>query len=84
VMSSAGASVLGIGYLLPAVYLTWSLFYGETAPANPWNAKGLEWTIPSPPITENFETTPIVTEEAYAYDPEDAGHGPEHGTPVPA
>jgi len=29
--------------------------------------KGLEWTTASPPPTENFEVTPIVTEEAYAY-----------------
>jgi len=82
VMSSAGASVLGLAYLLPAVYLTHSIFYGKPAPADPWKAKGLEWTIPSPPIMENFETTPIVTEEAYAYDPEDAGHGPEPGKPA--
>ena len=67
VMSSGGAAVLGIGYLLPMIYLTWSLFYGKKAPANPWNATGLEWTTASPPPTENFEHTPIVTEEAYDY-----------------
>ena len=36
---------------------------------NPWGAKGLEWQTPSPPPTENFEETPVVTEEAYAYAP---------------
>jgi cytochrome c oxidase subunit 1 len=82
VMSSAGASVLGLGYLLPAFYLTWSVFRGAPAPANPWKAKGLEWTIQSPPILENFETTPVVTEEAYAYDPADAGHGADQGKPA--
>jgi len=69
VMSSAGASVLAIGYMLPAFYLVWSLFYGPRATANPWGAKGLEWTTASPPITENFATQPVVTEEAYAYAP---------------
>jgi cytochrome c oxidase subunit 1 len=67
VMSTGGAVVLGIGYLLPMIYLTWSLFYGKKASANPWGAKGLEWEIPSPPPTENFERTPIVMEEAYEY-----------------
>ena len=67
VMSSAGASILAIGYLIPLIYLTWSIRYGEAAGPNPWGAKGLEWETPSPPPTENFEEIPIVTEEAYAY-----------------
>ena len=71
IMSSAGAVVLAIGYTLPMIYFTWSIFAGKKAPANPWGAKGLEWTIPSPPPLENFETIPIVTEEAYAYAPEE-------------
>jgi cytochrome c oxidase subunit 1 len=67
VMSTAGASILGFGYLLPLIYFLWSLRYGERAGANPWGAKGLEWTIPSPPPTENFEHTPVVDEDAYDY-----------------
>ena len=67
VMSTAGASVLGIGYLLPMIYLIWSLKHGKHAPANPWGAKGLEWMVPSPPPTFNFEETPVVTWEAYDY-----------------
>ena len=39
---------------------------GSPAP-NPWGAKGLEWETASPPPTENFEETPIVTTPAYAY-----------------
>lgn len=69
VMSSAGASILGIGYLLPLCYLLWSLRYGERAGRNPWNATGLEWTADSPPPTHNFERTPIVTQDPYDYDP---------------
>jgi cytochrome c oxidase subunit 1 len=72
VMSSAGASILGIGYLIPLIYLTWSMRYGPPAGPNPWGAKGLEWQTPSPPPTENFEETPVVTEEAYAYSTEEA------------
>jgi cytochrome c oxidase subunit 1 len=67
VVSTAGAFVLGLGYLLPLLYFTWSLFKGQKVGANFWNAKGLEWETASPPPTENFEYTPVVTEEAYAY-----------------
>jgi len=67
VMSSAGASILGVGYLIPLVYMIWSIRYGPVAGPNPWGAKGLEWQTPSPPPTENFPETPVVTEEAYAY-----------------
>ena len=75
VLSSAGASILAFGYALPLMYLTWSLRYGERAPANPWRAKGLEWQTSSPPPAENFEKTPIVTEEAYAYSDAEPAHG---------
>jgi cytochrome c oxidase subunit 1 len=67
VMSSAGASILGIGYVIPLIYLIWSMRYGQPAGPNPWGAKGLEWTTQSPPLTENFEEIPIVTEDAYNY-----------------
>ena len=67
VMSSAGASILGVGYLLPMVYLIWSMRYGPIAGPNPWPATGLEWQTPSPPPPENFERTPVVTWEAYDF-----------------
>jgi cytochrome c oxidase subunit 1 len=67
VMSTGGAAILGFGYLLPMIYLTYSFFKGEKAGANPWLATGLEWTTQSPPIPENFPDTPIVTEGAYEY-----------------
>jgi cytochrome c oxidase subunit 1 len=67
VLSSAGASILGVGYLIPMAYLMWSLRYGRIAGSNPWGASGLEWTTTSPPPTENFAHTPIVTEEPYTY-----------------
>jgi cytochrome c oxidase subunit I len=72
VMSSAGASILAIGYVIPLIYFYWSWNYGPPAGPNPWGAKGLEWQTSSPPPTENFEQTPIVTEEAYNYATADA------------
>ncbi|MCE9593181.1 MAG: cbb3-type cytochrome c oxidase subunit I [Planctomycetes bacterium] len=73
VLSTAGATLLGTGYLLPMIYLPWSLKFGKVASKNPWGAKGLEWQIDSPPTTFNFDKVPIVTEEAYAY-PEGSRH----------
>lgn len=70
-LSSAGAALLAVGYLLPLFYLLWSLRYGKIADSNPWKAKGLEWKTSSPPIKENFKETPIVREEAYAYPSQD-------------
>jgi cytochrome c oxidase subunit 1 len=67
IFSTAGASILGVGLLLPAIYLTYSIFFGKDAPSNPWMLPGLEWRTASPPPTENFEKTPIVTWEAYEF-----------------
>ena len=65
VLSTAGASVLAVGYLLPLLYLIRSLRYGPIAGPNPWQATGLEWQTTSPPPTDNFKATPVVTEEPY-------------------
>ncbi|HEX3231050.1 MAG TPA: cbb3-type cytochrome c oxidase subunit I [Pyrinomonadaceae bacterium] len=72
VLSTAGASILGFGLMIPLIYLIWSMRYGRIAEANPWNLPGLEWQTASPPPTENFLITPVVTHEAYEFAP------PEH------
>jgi cytochrome c oxidase subunit 1 len=71
VMSSAGASILGVGYVIPMIYLVWSMRYGPVAGVNPWGAVGLEWLTPSPPPTDNFVETPVVTWNAYELSPEE-------------
>jgi cytochrome c oxidase subunit 1 len=68
VLSTAGATILGVGYMLPLLYFGWSLKYGAIAGNNPWQATGLEWQIQSPPLTENFVETPIMDHEAYDYE----------------
>lgn len=67
VLSTAGASILGVGYILPLIYLVWSMRYGPVADANPWPSTGLEWRTTSPPPTHNFEQTPTVTWDAYDF-----------------
>ena len=84
VMSTAGAFVLGVGYAIMMITLVWSLFRGRRAGANPWKAKGLEWELlASPPPAHNFESTPIVTSEAYAYEEEDVTLAEPHQVGVP-
>jgi cytochrome c oxidase subunit I len=69
-LSSAGAAVLAVSYLLPLVYLGWSLLRGAQAPRNPWAATGLEWQTESPPLKDNFETPPQVARGPYQYRPD--------------
>ena len=69
VMSTAGASILGAGLVIPLVYLIWAARYGRRVSSDPWMATGLEWRTTSPPPTENFIKSPVVTWEAYEYVP---------------
>jgi len=67
VFSSTGASVLAVAYLVPFLYLFYSMRYGEPAGDNPWPAIGLEWTTPSPPPKHNFAKIPVVSGPPYDY-----------------
>ena len=98
IMSTAGASIQGIGYTIPLFYLIGSLFVGKPAGSNPWKATGLEWQTPSPPPMHNFEETPVVYFAPYEYSiPDGLGalarsgmvhetngseHAPTNGTPT--
>jgi cytochrome c oxidase subunit 1 len=68
VMSSAGATVLALGYLLPVIYFLYSLRWGPVAGPNPWQASGLEWQMQSPPLPENFAEVPEVIHDPYEYE----------------
>jgi cytochrome c oxidase subunit 1 len=68
VLSTAGSTVLAVGYVLPMVYFLWSMRCGKIAEDNPWGAAGLEWKTSSPPPTFNFDEAPEVTWEAYNYE----------------
>ena len=46
----------------------YSLIAGKKAPANPWDATTLEWSIPSPPPFDNFAgQVPVVYRGAYEF-----------------
>jgi cytochrome c oxidase subunit 1 len=66
-LSSAGAIVLAVSYILPLCYFAWSAVRGEPAGSNPWKATGLEWRTGSPPPHHNFIEPPVWNEEQYDY-----------------
>jgi len=68
VMSTAGASILAVGLVLPLLYFLWSTRFGKIAGDNPWGATGLEWQTSSPPPTHNFEKIPVVNHAPYQYE----------------
>ena len=67
IIATIGSWILATGMLIVAVNLIMSLRRGAKAPANPWGAKTLEWTIPSPPPLENFHEIPVVTHGPYDF-----------------
>jgi cytochrome c oxidase subunit 1 len=78
VLSSGGAGILAVAYLMPLVYLGWSLLFGKQAPDNPWQATGLEWQTTSPPPKENFLKPPRIDADPYDY--HDFGRAEEQGS----
>jgi cytochrome c oxidase subunit 1 len=73
VWASVSAFLLGVSMLIFLVNFIWStLFVRKKAPANPWNARGLEWQVSSPPPPENFTHIPVVLSGSYEYGVKDA------------
>ncbi|WP_050900638.1 cytochrome c oxidase subunit I [Paenibacillus elgii] len=59
-ISTIGAFLMGIGTIVFLINCFSSLRKPVTAPADPWDGRTLEWTIPSPPPEYNFKQTPLV------------------------
>jgi cytochrome c oxidase subunit 1 len=58
--ATCGSYLLGIGIFTYFAVLVWSLFKGKPAGKDPWDARTLEWSIPSPPPEHNFDAIPTV------------------------
>ena len=59
-VATGGVFILIIGFLLVIDNIGRHWKNGEPAPADPWDARTLEWSIPSPPPEYNFKEIPIV------------------------
>ena len=49
-----------------------TVVWRKPAPQNPWQSRGLEWQVPSPPPADNFEYIPVVLAGPYEYGDPDA------------
>jgi len=81
-MSSIGTAILLVGAIIFAYNFITSRKNGAVAPANPWDAGTLEWSIPSPPPEYNFAEIPTVTSRYPLWDlqhPERTGEIPHSG-----
>lgn len=59
-VSTVGAFLMGIGTLVFLINIISTARKPMTAPADPWDGRSLEWTIPSPAPEYNFKQTPLV------------------------
>jgi len=67
VASTIGSWILAAGFIFAIYNLVHSAFKGEKAPQDPWKGTTLEWTLPSPPVHDNFDEIPTVTGRPYEY-----------------
>ncbi|MBA3531085.1 MAG: cytochrome c oxidase subunit I [Ardenticatenales bacterium] len=64
---SIGAFLLGFAQLILIYNMLRAFQVGKVAPANPWNARTLEWLTTSPPPHYNFEEPLTVDHDPYDY-----------------
>jgi cytochrome c oxidase subunit I len=59
-VSTIGAFLMGIGTIVFLINIIVQARKPMDAPADPWDGRTLEWSIPSPPPEYNFKQTPLV------------------------
>jgi cytochrome c oxidase subunit I len=70
---SISAFCLGGSILIFLINFVMStLVWREKEVGNPWNSRGLEWQVSSPPPPENFEHIPVILSAPYEYGVKDA------------
>jgi cytochrome c oxidase subunit 1 len=69
IWATVGSWILVAGLLIMVANLLRGLFRKTTIPANPWGGVTLEWTVSSPPPTDNFAVLPVISEPAYTFNP---------------
>jgi cytochrome c oxidase subunit 1 len=77
-VATIGAFTIALSFLVFLGNVVKTTRSGAPAPADPWDGRTLEWTIPSPPPVYNFAVEPVV------HDRDDfwvQKYGDGHGTP---
>jgi cytochrome c oxidase subunit 1 len=59
-IESVGAVIIALGVLMLLINLLVSRKHGVPSGDDPWDARTLEWSIPSPPPEYNFAEIPVV------------------------
>jgi cytochrome c oxidase subunit 1 len=77
-VSTMGVFVIVLSFLVFIWNVIATTRSGAPAPADPWDGRTLEWTIPSPPPVYNFATEPVVHARDDFWVQK---HGDGHGTP---
>lgn len=68
-IATIGALVLGVGIAIYFIVIIYTYFKGEKVKRDPWDARTLEWSLPSPPPEYNFAVTPTVhARDAFWYE----------------
>jgi len=71
--ASVSSFVLGFSILLFVINFVWSTaIVRERETGNPWQSRGLEWQVSSPPPADNFDQIPVVLSGPYEYGVKDA------------
>ncbi|MDJ0522585.1 MAG: cbb3-type cytochrome c oxidase subunit I [Planctomycetota bacterium] len=66
--STIGSWIMVVGLMILFINLIVAIWRGKKAPMNPWGGATLEWQIPSPPPTHQFDAAPDLTHGPYDYD----------------
>lgn len=66
-LSTIGAYIMAVGFVIMFGYMLHSLLRGKAAPANPWGSRALEWQVSSPAPHHNFDHTPVIINFPYDY-----------------
>ena len=66
-LATMGSWILGLGLFIMFFNLFRGVVKGDPVEANPWGGASLEWQVPSPPLTENFDEEPVVTHGPYDF-----------------
>lgn len=78
VVAAIGAGLIFIGIIFQVIQLLYSIRTREQNRVgnDPWDARTLEWSIPSPPPFYNFAETPVVdSRDQFWKDKQEALHG---------